>query len=412
MLFRRATDSGQGGSGWLSGFLGGVRSAAGQDVNAKSAMAIPVLQNCVSLLAESIAQLPVELYRRLPNGGREAATDHPLYKILKYRPNPWQTSFEYREFSQMSAGLRGNSYSYIERDGGGVITGLYPMDPDNITVWKGSDLCPYYQIAGSDERLPQRYFHHVRWMSFDNYVGASPIALHANAIGYSLALSEYAAKSFVNGTALSGVLERPKDSGAIKDQKIIDDITTSWQARFGGSPNSNKVAFLQEGMTFKPLSMSNVDADLIKALTLTGVDVARIWKIPLPMLAVMEGATLNNVENLQIQFVIYGLLPWIKRHESAMQRDFLRLDEMDELYIEFNIGGLLRGNQEARYKAYAIARQWGWLSVNDIRKLENLPPIPGGDVYLQPLNMVDAATGIPTNKDEAKALAEIHKALQ
>ncbi|MGG4774838.1 phage portal protein [Paenalcaligenes sp. Me52] len=412
MLFRRATDSGQGGSGWLSGFLGGVRSAAGQDVNAKSAMAIPVLQNCVSLLAESIAQLPIELYRRLPDGGREAATDHPLYKILKYRPNPWQTSFEYREFSQMSAGLRGNSYSYIERDGGGVITGLYPMDPDNITVWKGSDLCPYYQIAGSDERLPQRYFHHVRWMSFDNYVGASPIALHANAIGYSLALAEYSAKSFVNGTALSGVLERPRESPAIKDQKIVDAITDDWQSRFGGSGNKGKVAMLQEGMTFKPLSMSNVDADLIKALTLTGADMARIWKIPLPMLAVMEGATYNNVENLQIQFVIYALLPWIRRHESAMQRDFLRLDEMDELYIEFNIGGLLRGNQEARYKAYAIARQWGWLSVNDIRKLENLPPIPGGDVYLQPLNMVDAATGLPTDKDEAKALAEIHKVLQ
>lgn len=412
MLFRRATDSGQGGSGWLSGLLGSSRSTAGQDVNARSAMAIPVLQNCVSLLAESIAQLPIELYRRLPNGGREAATDHPLYNILKYRPNPWQTSFEYREFSQMSAGLRGNSYSYIERDGKGVITGLYPMDPDRMTVWKGGDLCPYYQITGSDDRLPQRYFHHVRWMSFDNYVGVSPIALHANAIGYSLALSEYSAKSFVNGTALSGVLERPKDSPAIKDQKVVNDITDDWQSRFGGSGNKGKVAMLQEGMTFRPLSMSNVDADLIKALTLTGADMARIWKIPLPMLAVMEGATLNNVENLQIQFVIYALLPWVKRHESAMQRDFLRLDEMDELYIEFNIGGLLRGNQEARYKAYAIARQWGWLSVNDIRKLENLPPIPGGNVYLQPLNMADAATGLPINKDEAKALAEINKVLQ
>ncbi|MBX7020496.1 phage portal protein, partial [Providencia rettgeri] len=223
----------------------GVRAAAGQDVNAKSSMASPVLQNCVSLLAESVAQLPVELYRRLPNGGREAATDHPLYKILKYRPNPWQTSFEYREFSQMSAGLRGNSYSYIERNGDGEITGLYPMDPDSITVWKGADLCPYYQISGSDGRLAPRHFHHVRWLSFDNYVGASPIALHANSIGYSLALSEYAAKSFVNGTALSGVLERPVGS-VITDQKVIDDLTTSWQDRFGGSSNKGKVAFLQE----------------------------------------------------------------------------------------------------------------------------------------------------------------------
>lgn len=401
-------------AGWTSGLLGATRSASGQMVTHKTALAIPVLQNCVSLLAESVAQLPLELYRRQPDGGRQAATDHPLYDILKHQPNGWQTPFEYRECGQMAAGLRGNAYSYIERDVRGRIKGLYPLDPGKMTVLKGEDLQPYYQI-GTAEPMPQRMIHHVRWVSLDNYVGLSPIALHANSVGYTLALTEYSAKSFLNGTALSGVLERPHESPPIKDQSVINSITSDWQDRFGGAGNKGKVAFLQEGMTFRPLTMSNVDAELISALKLSDSDIARIYKMPLPMVGSMEGATYNNVENLQIQFVIYTLMPWLRRHEQAMQRDFLNSDERNEYYIEFNIGGLLRGNQEARYKAYAVGRQWGWLSINDIRRLENLPPVKGGDVYLQPLNMVDAAdpnaTKFPKESD-TKAAAAIAEALQ
>lgn len=401
-------------AGWTSGLLGATRSSSGQMVTHKTALAIPVLQNCVSLLAESVAQLPLELYRRQPDGGRQAATDHPLYDILKHQPNGWQTPFEYRECGQMAAGLRGNAYSYIERDGRGRIKALYPLDPGKMTVLKGEDLQPYYQI-GTGEAMPQRMIHHVRWVSLDNYVGLSPIALHANSVGYTLALTEYSAKSFLNGTALSGVLERPHESPAIKDQKVIDSITSDWQDRFGGAGNKGKVAFLQEGMTFRPLTMSNVDAELISALKLSDSDIARIYKMPLPMVGSMEGATYNNVENLQIQFVIYTLMPWLRRHEQAMQRDFLNSSERNGLYIEFNIGGLLRGNQEARYKAYAVGRQWGWLSINDIRRLENLPPVKGGDVYLQPLNMVDAADPNAvkfTKEPDTKAVAAVAEALQ
>lgn len=398
--------------GWVSGLMGAIRSAAGQTVTPKKALSIPVLQECVSLLAESVAQLPVELYRRTSDGGREPATEHPLYDILKYCPNDWQTPFEYREGSQMSAGLRGNAYSFIDRDGRGRIIGLYPLDPDKVNVLKGPDLNPIYQVG--DQRLPQRLVHHVRWFSINHYVGLSPIELHADAIGYTLALSDYSSKSFLNGTALSGVLERPVGAPAFKDPKTVDTITDDWQRRFGGTSNRSKVALLQEGMTFKPLTMSNIDAELINALKLSDSDIARIFKIPPPMVGSMEGATYNNVENLQIQYVIYALMPWLKRHEQAMQRDLLTKEDRQSLYIEFNVSGLLRGNQEARYKAYATGRQWGWLSINDIRRLENLPPVEGGDVYLQPLNMVDATKFNHSDQGQgaqAKALAEIEKVL-
>ncbi|MDF3837144.1 phage portal protein [Cupriavidus basilensis] len=397
MFFSKQLLSGpaQGGgvSGWVSALLGSTRSDAGPVVTPASALSLTVLQNCVSLLAESIAQLPLELYRRA-GGDRVPAVDHPLYAVLKYQPNPWQTPFEYQEMTQISAGLRGNSYSFIDRDADGVVQGLYPLNGEAMTVLRGSDLKPVYRMYGA-EPMPQRLVHHVRWMSLNGYTGLSPILLHANAIGYAQAIQQYAGKSFLNGTALSGVIERPKDSPAIKDQSSIDKITGDWAEKYGGASNAKKVALLQEGMTFRPLSMTNVDAALIDALRLSAIDIARIYKIPAHMVNELERATFSNIEHQQIQFVIYTLLPWIKRHEQAKSRDLLLPSERREYFIEYNVSGLLRGDQASRYAAYSVARQWGWLSVNDIRRLENLPPIEGGDIYLSPLNMVDATKPIP-----------------
>ncbi|AOI88980.1 phage portal protein [Burkholderia pseudomultivorans] len=394
MFFSRQllSNSGQtqmGAGGWISALLGSSRSDAGQVVTPASALSLTVLQNCVTLLAESIAQLPIELYER-SGDDRKPAVDHPLYSILKYEPNPWQTPFEFQEQSQVAAGLRGNSYSFIDRDPDGVIQGLYPLDNEAMTVMKGSDLMPVYRIYGSDP-MPKRMVHHVRWMSINGYTGLSPVLLHANAIGHAQAIQQYAGKSFMNGTALSGVIERPKESPALKDQASVDRITDGWNAKFGGSGNAKKVALLQEGMTFKPLSMTNVDAALIDALRLSALDIARIYKIPAHMVNELERATFSNIEHQSLQFVIYTLLPWVKRHEQAKTRDLLLPSERKQYFIEYNLAGLLRGDQSSRYAAYAVGRQWGWLSINDIRRLENMPPVKGGDVYLSPMNMVDAS---------------------
>jgi HK97 family phage portal protein len=401
-----------GSSSFWQGLIGSGRgNSSGVIVTPESALAVPVLQNCVTLLAESIAQLPLELYMRKGEGQREIAINHPLYDVLRYQPNGFQTPYEFTECKQISLGLRGNSYSYVERRDDGNVTALWPLDNDKMIVRKGADLLPYYQVGTYPEPLPMRQIHHVRWVSRNHYVGLSPIELHTDAVGLAQAVRQYTGKSFANGVSVSGVIERPKESTAIKDQASIDRILDQWGSKFGGMDNAKKVAMLQEGMTFKPVSMNNVDAEILGILKATAADVARIYKIPLPMVNDLEKANYNTIEQLLIQFVVFALLPWAKRHEQAMMRDFLLPQDRKSYFIEFNLSGLMRGDQKSRYEAYAIGRQWGWLSVNDIRRLENMPPVAGGDVYLQPLNMIDAGKSMPDGNDpKVRAQLEMQRA--
>lgn len=380
--------------GFWRGLIGSGRNSAGVRVTPESALGVPVLQNCVTLLAETIGQLPLDLFRRQGQGQRESATNHPLYDVLRYQPNGFQTPFELRECEQMALGLRGNSFTFMERREDGNISALWPLMNDKVIVRKGGDLLPYYQV-GSGDPLPMRMIHHKRWVTSNHYVGLSPIELHAETVGLAQAIRDYTGKSFANGVSVSGVIERPREATAIKDQNQIDRILDQWGQKYSGPDNAKKVAMLQEGMTFKPISMTNVDAEIVSLLKLSGSDIARMYKIPLPMINDLEKANYNSIEQLLIQFVVFGLLPWVKRHEQAMMRDFLLPRDRREYFIEFNLSGLLRGDQATRYGAYAIGRQWGWLSVNDIRRLENMPPVQGGDIYLQPLNMVDAGKGMP-----------------
>ncbi|MBC3420506.1 phage portal protein [Pseudomonas sp. RW3S2] len=396
-------------SGFWRGLLGGGRSSAGVAVTPESALALPILQNCVTLLAETVAQLPLELFQRKDKGQRDAAINHPLYDVLRYQPNPFQTPCEYMERHQGAAGLRGNAFSFIDRREDGNVTALWSLKNEQVQVLKGADLLPYYRI-GTSESVPMRMVHHVRWFGTNPYVGLSPIELHADAIGLTQAVRQYTGKSFANGVAVSGVIERPREAPAIKDQGTIDKIVDQWGQKFGGMDNAKKVALLQEGMTFKPVSMTNVDAEIVGIMKLTGLDIARIYKIPLPMVNDLEKSNYNTLEQLMIQFVVFALLPWVKRHEQAMMRDFLLPKDRREYFIEFNLSGLLRGDQKSRYEAYAIGRQWGWLSVNDIRRLENMPPVQGGDIYLQPLNMVDAGKQPDLNNPTVRAHLELQHA--
>lgn len=400
-------------SSFWRGLLGaaGTSSAAGVRVTPESALGLPIIQNCNTLLSESLAQLPMEMYERKDGGQRVPATSHKLYHVLRYEPNPFQTPYERVELSQMSVGLRGNSYTLIDRDDDGQVRELWPLDTDKVTVLKGPDLLPYYKVDGISEPLPMRLVHHVRWHSHNGYVGLSPIQLHAETIGLALAARQYTGKSFANGATLSGVIERPKEVAAIKDQASINAIVDQWGAKYSGIDNAKKVALLQEGMSFKPVSMTNVDADLAALLNLSNADQARIYKIPLPMVNDLSEANYNTTEQLLIYFVMFALLPYAKRHEGAMMRDFLLRAERPRYFIEFNLSGLMRGDQKSRYEAYAIGRQWGWLSVNDIRRLENMPPVGGGDTYLQPLNMVAAAGAAPDPKNPAvRAQLEMQRA--
>jgi HK97 family phage portal protein len=250
---------------------------------------------------------------------------------------------------------------------------------------------PYYHLTDLGETLPMHMVHHIKYFSLDGYVGLSPIDTNADAIGLALATEQHAGAVFQRGATMSGVIERPKDSTPIADQAAIDRLLSKFAERHAGLRNMFSVALLQEGMTYRQLAMDNEKAQLLESRNFGVNEVCRLYKIPPHMIQQLDKATFSNIEHMGLQFVIYTLLAWVKRHEAAMMRDLLLPAERKNHYIEFNVSGLLRGDQKSRYEAYAIGRNWGWLSVNDIRRLENMPPIPGGDRYLTPLNMVDSA---------------------
>jgi HK97 family phage portal protein len=209
---------------------------------------------------------------------------------------------------------------------------------------------------------------------------------------------------------MSGVIERPREAAPITDQAKLDRLLSKFAERHSGIRNMFSVAMLQEGMTYKQLAMDNEKAQLLESRKHSSVTVCQLYKVPPHMIQMMDRATFNNIEHMGLQFVIYTLLPWIKRHEGAMMRDLLLPSERSDLYIEFNVSGLLRGDQKSRYEAYAIGRNWGWLSANDVRRLENMPPITGGDRYLAPLNMAEpgnSAKALNATPDQMKEIEAI-----
>ena len=377
---------------------GGSSSFSGVYVDRKTAMGNSALNRAITLLATSVAQLPCELFKRNhENGTRKKATDHPLFSVLKYQPNKKDTSFEYFESGMGFLSLDGNHYALIERDEQMRVTELIWVHPDNVQVLEGGDGLPYYRLLTENKVVGMDLMHHVKAFSFNGFTGVSPIHTASDAIGLALATEQHASAVFSQGTTLSGVIERPKDAESLTTQADIDHVVDSFTARHsGGVRKAFKVAMLQEGMTYRQMAMTNNDAQMVEARRMGVLDIARLFGIPPSMLGESAGESYKSVEQTTLNFLVFALMPWLKRWESAMHRDLLLPEERKDYFIEFNFSSLVRGDFKTRYESYAIGRQWGFLSANDIRRFENLPPIPGGDEYLTPLNMLDA-------KDKANA---------
>jgi len=398
-LFRsrdKPTDRTAGSS--YSFFLGGTSS--GKYVTERSAMQMTAVYCCVRILSEAVASLPLQFYRYTDDGGKEKAVDHPLYFLLHDEPNPEMTSFIFRETLMTHLLLWGNAYSQIIRNGKGEVVVLYPLMPDRMKVDRDEHGRLYYEytVYDSDDvdgrkgtnkvgrtvRLQPHDVLHIPGLGFDGLVGYSPIAMAKNAIGLAIATEEYGSKFFANGAAPSGVLEHP---GTIKDPSKVRE---SWQATFGGSGNANKIAVLEEGMKYTPISISPEQAQFLETRKFQIDEIARIFRVPPHMIGDLEKSSFNNIEQQSLEFVKYTLDPWVSRWEQAMVRALLTPDEKKKYFFKFNVDGLLRGDYQSRMNGYATARQNGWMSANDIRELENLDRIPaeqGGDLYLINGNM-------------------------
>ena len=240
---------------------------------------------------------------------------------------------------------------------------------------------------------------HIPGLGFDGLVGYSPIAMAKNAIGLAIAAEEYGSKFYANGAAPSGVLEHP---GTLKDPGRVRE---SWQATFGGSANANKVAVLEEGMKYTPISISPNEAQFLETRKFQINEIARIFRVPPHMVGDLEKSSFSNIEQQSLEFVKYTLDPWVIRWEQALYRTLLSEEEKKTVFFKFNVEGLLRGDYASRMSGYATARQNGWMSANDIRELEDLDRIPaelGGDLYLVNGNMLPltSAGAAYANKEE------------
>ncbi len=257
-------------------------------------------------------------------------------------------------------------------------------------------------LKGGTVRLSPYDVLHIPGLGFDGLVGYSPIAMAKNAIGLAIAAEEYGSKFYANGATPSGILEYP---GTVKEP---DKVRESWNAGFGGSSNAHKIAVLEEGMKYTPISISPNEAQFLETRKFQINEIARIFRVPPHMVGDLEKSSFSNIEQQSLEFVKYTLEPWLVRWEQAMQRALIPQDDKSKYFIKFNVDGLLRGDYQSRMQGYATARQNGWMSANDIRELENLDRIPaedGGDLYLingnmMPLSMSGAAYGKEETQNE------------
>ena len=303
------------------------RSTSGKSVNERTAMQTTAVYSCVRILAETVASLPVHLYRYTETG-KERVYDHSLYHLLHDEPNPEMTSFVFRETLMSHLLIWGNAYAQIIRDGNGRVLALYPLLPDKMEADRDENGQLYYiYTRNSDENpnfkeygrvyLRQQDVLHIPGLGFDGLVGYSPIAMAKNAVGMTLACEEYGASFFENGANPGGVLEHP---GVLKDPAKVRE---SWHSVYGGSKNAGKVAVLEEGMKYQQIGIPPEEAQFLETRKFQINEIARLYRIPPHMVGDLEKSSFSNIEQQSLEFVKYTLDPWVIRWEQSLQRALL-----------------------------------------------------------------------------------------
>ena len=377
-------------SAMLAMLSGGGSSASGVSVTPESSLAYSAVLACVRVLAESVAQLPLILYER-QDRGRQRATDHPLSALLHTSPNPVITSFEWREVMMAHLTLWGNSFCEIERNGAGRPLALWPLLPDKMTINERDGQRWYEYELDNGKKISMRSDQvlHVPGFGYDGLAGKSLIRLARESVGLGIAAGRYGATVFGSGEVPGGVLQHP---GVLGDE-AYKRLRESWAERHGGLSKANRLAILEEGMTYTKTGVPPEDAQFLETRRFQRTEIAAIFRVPPHMIGDLERATFSNIEQQSLDFVIYTIGPWLVRIEQRINMSLLSEVERKRYYVEHLVAGLLRGDIKARFDAYAVARGWGWMSANDVRELENQNPVDGGDTYLVPMNMVDAAAG-------------------
>lgn len=393
------------GWGGLRRFSNNVRDSAsmftfgqalsGQRVDERTSLQISTVYACVRLLAESMAALPLYLYKyedadgeNMPRRAHYRAFEHPLYPILNRQPNKEMTKFNFIEVMMTHLLLWGNSYSYIERNQKGEVLSLYPLLPELVEVDRVKGDLVYTYHAYTDEHPGENgkdiYYRrdeilHIPGLSFNGLIGFSPIAMQKNGLGSILAVDAYGSEFFQNGGQLKGVitLDHP-----VKD---FERLRKGWKAAYGGTSGMHGVAILEDGAKYQNISLPPEDSQFLASRKFGVEEICRIFRVPPHLVQYLDKASYASIEEQGIDFATYTLGPWAERIQDAIAKDVLLESERDSYYAKFNLNSLQRGNYQNRMNGYATARSNGWMSMNDIRELEDFNPVPadkGGEDIL------------------------------
>lgn len=364
---------------------------AGITVTDDVAMTYSALWACVTLISETMGSLPLGVYQRRKNGrGADPLRDHPLWSILHDASNPEQTAMEFRESTQAGLLMRGNGYAFIESTGRGQIIALIPLRPDRMEVERDGDKVIYIRTRSDGQRevYPSEKILHIRGFASDGgLVGKSPIDIARDAVGLGLASQQFGSRFFGEGTHPSVVIKHP----AKLKQATFDNLKKSLESAHAGLGNSHKMMLLEEGMDIREMGVSPEAAQFLETRQFQRSEVAAIFRVPLVLIDSTVTTTWGTgVESILGAYQVHTIRPWAVRWEQALNRKLLTEQERASgIYCRYNLDALVRATLDARYRAYATGRQWGWLSVDDVRDLENLNPLEDGkgEIYLTPANM-------------------------
>lgn len=364
-------------SGWANlDLYEGRETSSGIHINENVVMGIPAVYACIRVLAESVASLPLMTYERFSNGDRERATGFSLYSLLHDSPNPLMTSFEFRELMMGHLCLRGNAYAYIERSHGEIIA-LWPLHPDRVTVeLRGRKLFYKHANDGAEKVYKADDILHIKGLGSDGIVGFSPLTMLRDSFAYSKAVQEYSANYFKNDASPGGILSSP---GALTDQ-ALHNLRESWKAGHTGKGNHHRVAILDSGLHWESIGVSPMDSQLVESMKFSTIEIARAFRVPLNLIQDLDRSTYSNINEQNRSFLVHTLQPWLCRFEQAMTKALLTESEKERYFIEHLTAGILRADTKTRYDAYKVGIEAGFLTVDEVRNLENMNSLPARGV--------------------------------
>lgn len=380
-------------------------------VTATTAMKYTAVFSCIRVLGETFASAPAKLYRKITDEEREARNDLAVYDILHNAPNEEMAPFNFKEAAMIALNTGGNAVCERLVDRSGNLVGLYPYQWQQVKIDRDPETKKLiYKISNgksiTKKELTRQQVFHIPGMSVDGVIGMSPIEYAASAIRLGRSYEEFGNQMFRNAAIPSGGFST---DGTLNDA-AFQRLKKELKENYAGLKNTGTPLLLEAGLKFTSFTVKPIDAQLIENKKFQIEDIARIYRVPLHLIQNLDRATNNNIEHQSLEFIMYTMLPWFKRWEENINMQLLTPAERRAgYYVEFDLRGLLRGDQLSRSRAYAVGRQWGWLSVNDIRKLENFPPIPNGDRYLEPENMREAGE---TERNIENLAKEIYKMLK